>query len=112
MVIAVDKSPTRLGRIYGHIGIYVGNNLVRDDQGYVREMTMRDWLNFYSQAVSPGGAGQATSRSCRRSGTVPEKGTASFSCLPAALLVSNCVREKNRLSHVVQSLAPVLFCTQ
>ena len=53
MVIAVDKSPTRLGSLYGHIGIYVGNGLVHDDEGYVREMTLRDWLNFYSQAGQP-----------------------------------------------------------
>jgi hypothetical protein len=53
MVIAVDKSPTRLGRLYGHIGVYVGNGLVHDDEGYVREMTLRDWLNFYSQAGQP-----------------------------------------------------------
>ena len=53
MVIAVDKSPTRLGKLYGHIGVYVGNGLVHDDEGYVREMTLRDWLNFYSQAGQP-----------------------------------------------------------
>lgn len=53
MIVAVEVSPTRLGRIYGHVGIYVGNCKVLDDQGYIREMDLSDWLAFYSQADTP-----------------------------------------------------------
>ena len=37
MIIAVNSSPaSAAGRIYGHIGIYVGNGTVMDNVGYVR----------------------------------------------------------------------------
>ncbi len=53
MIIAVEKSPTRLGRIYGHVAIYIGNGKVHDDEGYIREMSLADWLSYYSKVDTP-----------------------------------------------------------
>ena len=37
MIIAVSSHPyTTAGRIYGHVGIYVGNGTVMDNIGYIR----------------------------------------------------------------------------
>ena len=53
MIIAVEKSPTRLGRIYGHVAVYIGNGKVHDDEGYIREMSLTNWLAYYSKVDTP-----------------------------------------------------------
>lgn len=54
MIIAVPTHPqTRAGRIYGHIGIYVGNGIVRQNIGYISEQGLDSWINFYGQTATP-----------------------------------------------------------
>ena len=53
MIVAVEKSPTPLGRIYGHVAVYIGDGKLHDDEGYIREMSLTDWLAFYSKLDTP-----------------------------------------------------------
>mgnify|MGYP000995517325 FL=1 len=49
MVIAVPShSHSRMGSIYGHIGIYVGRGQVRDNVGAVRDSPLDEWIRHYS----------------------------------------------------------------
>lgn len=41
------ESYTTSGRIYGHVGIYLGNGQVADNMGYVRITTLEKWLEEY-----------------------------------------------------------------
>ena len=54
MIIAVSRHPgTAGGRIYGHIGIYVGNGIVLDSSGEVRIWNVEDWIDSYNGWVTP-----------------------------------------------------------
>lgn len=55
MIIAVSSHPhTRAGSIYGHVGIYIGNGLMRDSvYGYVRQISVKDWIAYYGSTVQP-----------------------------------------------------------
>ena len=54
MIIAVNSSPaSAAGRIYGHIGIYVGNGTVMDNVGYVRSSSLSYWTDYYSALAVP-----------------------------------------------------------
>ena len=54
MVIAVPShAGTRAGRIYGHIGIYVGNGVVRENIGYVATTSLDRWISYYSSITTP-----------------------------------------------------------
>ncbi len=54
MVIAVPTHPqTRAGRIYGHIGIYVGNGIVRQNIGRISEQSLDSWISFYGKTATP-----------------------------------------------------------
>ncbi len=54
MIVAVSThSHTSAGRIYGHIGIYVGNGMMMDNIGYIRTISVNEWVNFYSTTVTP-----------------------------------------------------------
>lgn len=55
MIIAVSSHPhTRAGSIYGHVGIYIGNGLMRDSvYGYVRQISVKDWMAYYGATVQP-----------------------------------------------------------
>lgn len=54
MIIATPTHPhTLAGRIYGHIGIYVGNNTVMDNIGYIRSSSLDSWISYYSASVYP-----------------------------------------------------------
>ncbi len=52
MIIAVSTHPfSAAGMIYGHVGIYMGNGIVRDNIGYIRSSSLDYWINFYSTVV-------------------------------------------------------------
>lgn len=52
MAIAVSTHPyTIAGRIYGHVGIYIGNGMVMDNIGYIRTISLDEWINFYGVTV-------------------------------------------------------------
>lgn len=53
MIIAVPSSPyDAAGRIYGHVGIYIGNGQVRDNIGYIHTGSLDTWINYYSAGGS------------------------------------------------------------
>ena len=54
MIVAVSRHPgTSVGRIYGHIGIYVGDGIMLDSSGSVRVWNVEDWINSYNGWVTP-----------------------------------------------------------
>ena len=54
MVIAVPSHiHTYMGRIYGHVCIYIGNNQVMDNVGHIRTLDMGYWLDCYSTTYKP-----------------------------------------------------------
>lgn len=54
MIVAVSTwSGTSAGRIYGHIGIYIGGGMVMDNIGYIRTIDIDSWIGTYSTTVSP-----------------------------------------------------------
>ena len=54
MIVAVNCSPaSAAGRIYGHIGIYIGNGMVMDNIGYIRTTTLASWVSYYSALATP-----------------------------------------------------------
>ena len=54
MIVAVSShSHTAAGRIYGHIGIYVGNNQVMHNIGSIATWSLDQWISFYGTTVSP-----------------------------------------------------------
>lgn len=54
MIIAVASHPhTTLGRIYGHVGIYIGDGVVMDNIGRIRTIDCDEWINYYGGTVTP-----------------------------------------------------------
>lgn len=54
MIIAVSSCDgDAAGRIYGHVGIYVGNNTVMDNYNTIRHVNLDDWINAMSHIVTP-----------------------------------------------------------
>lgn len=54
MIIAVSTHPgTAAGRIYGHIGIYIGGGIVMDNVGYIRSLDLDSWISSYNGSVTP-----------------------------------------------------------
>ena len=54
MIVAVSThSHTSAGRIYGHIGIYIGNGIMMDNVGFIRTISVDEWVNYYSTTVTP-----------------------------------------------------------
>ena len=52
MIIAVSShNLDAAGRIYGHIGIYVGNGTVMDNIGYIRSTSVDSWISTFSGVV-------------------------------------------------------------
>ena len=53
MIVAVSThSHTTAGSIYGHIGIYIGGGLMMDNVGFIRTISVNEWINFYSTTVT------------------------------------------------------------
>ena len=49
MIVAVSRHPGTVGgRVYGHIGIYVGDGILLDSSGSVRQWKVEDWVNSYN----------------------------------------------------------------
>jgi peptidoglycan hydrolase CwlO-like protein len=54
MIVAVSSHPqSSMGRIYGHIGIYVGNNTIMHNIGSVATWSMDQWISYYGTTVTP-----------------------------------------------------------
>lgn len=54
MIVAVSThAGSSAGRIYGHIGIYIGNGTVMDNVGFVRTISLDSWVSYYSSLVTP-----------------------------------------------------------
>lgn len=52
MIVACSSHPhTYAGRIYGHVGVYVGGGTVRDNIGYIRTIGIDEWISFYGATV-------------------------------------------------------------
>lgn len=52
MLVAVSTHPhTNAGRIYGHVGIYMGGGTVRSNVGYIRDDSLGYWLSYYGASV-------------------------------------------------------------
>lgn len=54
MIVAVSTYPTDgLGATYGHVGIYIGNGMVRENIGYIQETPIDTWIESYGGSVTP-----------------------------------------------------------
>ena len=54
MMIAVPTySKNSMGRIYGHVGIYVGNNTVMENVGSIQATNLDSWISYYGATVTP-----------------------------------------------------------
>ncbi len=54
MIVAVSThSHTSAGRIYGHIGIYIGDGMMMDNIGSIRTISVNEWIRYYSTTVTP-----------------------------------------------------------
>ena len=54
MIVAVSThSQTAAGRIYGHVGIYVGDNQVMENVGSIATTNLDRWIAFYGTTVTP-----------------------------------------------------------
>lgn len=54
MIIAVPShTHTYAGGIYGHVCIYIGGNMIMDNVGYIRTMSLNEWLAYYTTTYTP-----------------------------------------------------------
>lgn len=54
MIIAVSThSGTVMGQIYGHVGIYIGDGVVRHNIGSIATDSLDDWIAEYGTLVTP-----------------------------------------------------------
>lgn len=54
MAVAVSSHPnTPAGRIYGHIGMYIGGGMMMDNVGEIRTISVDEWCDYYGGTVSP-----------------------------------------------------------
>ena len=53
MIVAVSTHPhSSEGSMWGHVGIYVGDNIVCDSvQGQMRTSSLKDWIDYYGSSV-------------------------------------------------------------
>lgn len=54
MIVAVSSHPhTAAGRIYGHIGIYIGGGQLMENVGTIRTSSIDWWCGYYGATVTP-----------------------------------------------------------
>ena len=54
MIVAVSTySRDYLGAIYGHVGIYIGDNTVMENIGSVATTNLDEWISYYGTTVTP-----------------------------------------------------------
>lgn len=54
MIVAVSThSSTAAGRIYGHVGIYIGGGMVMENVGYINTQSLDSWIASYGDIVTP-----------------------------------------------------------
>ena len=46
-IVSCQKTPTAAGAVYGHTGIYIGNGQVMDNIGYIRTISLKQWVDDY-----------------------------------------------------------------
>lgn len=52
MIVACSTHPhTWAGRIWGHVGIYIGDGTVMDNVGYIRTISLSEWIDYYGATV-------------------------------------------------------------
>lgn len=54
MIIAVPTYPySSAGRIYGHVGIYIGDGIVMENVGPIQKTSLDQWISYYGATVTP-----------------------------------------------------------
>ena len=54
MIVATPSHPhSSAGRIYGHVGVYVGGGTLMDNIGYIRSINIDSWISYYGATVTP-----------------------------------------------------------
>lgn len=54
MIVAVSThTKTAAGRVYGHVGIYVGDNQVMENIGAIATTNIDQWISYYGTTVTP-----------------------------------------------------------
>ncbi|MDJ1122323.1 hypothetical protein QJ043_09265 [Olsenella sp. YH-ols2217] len=54
MLVAVPTHPhTSAGRIYGHVGIYIGGGMVMENVGYINTQSLDSWCSYYGASATP-----------------------------------------------------------
>lgn len=48
-IVSAQGSPTSLGKIYGHVAIYIGDGQIMDNVGSIRTMSLSEWVSYYGQ---------------------------------------------------------------
>lgn len=54
MVAVPTHNHTQAGKIYGHVGIYVGNGIIRENIGIVKDTKLSDWISYYGSSAKWG----------------------------------------------------------
>ena len=54
MIVAVSTwTGTSAGRVYGHVGIYIGGGMVMHNVGFIQTMSLDTWISTYGTTVTP-----------------------------------------------------------
>ena len=54
MIVAVSThGHTSAGKIWGHVGVYIGKGTIMDNIGFIRTMSVFDWIAWYGDRVQP-----------------------------------------------------------
>ena len=54
MVAVPTHNHTQAGKLYGHVGIYVGNGIIRENIGIVKDTKLSDWIAYYGSSAKWG----------------------------------------------------------
>lgn len=54
MIVAVPShTHSDAGQQYGHVAIYIGNGMVRENVGQVKERSLESWIDYYGTTYTP-----------------------------------------------------------